>query len=142
MINYLKRFIPNFSTLTYLIRQLTHQDIDFEWSHDCEKSIQTLNNYLTEKTVNKYFGVKKSTVIYCDACPVGLSSILLQKDENVNAQVISYSSRSLTATEEKYCQIEREYLSLVYACKSHHIYVFGRKFKMHCDSKALVNLLR
>ena len=52
--------------------------------------------------------------VYCDASPVGLSSILLQKDENDNAHVISYSSRSLSTTEQKYSQIEHECLSLVY----------------------------
>ena len=71
MINYLKRFIPDFSTLTYLIRKLTHQDIKFEWSDDSEKSFQTLNNHLTERTVNTYFDEKKNTVIYCDACHNG-----------------------------------------------------------------------
>ena len=80
--------------------------------------------------------------MYCDASPVGLSSVLLQKDENDNAHVISYSSRSLNTTEQKYSQIERECLSLVYACKRHHIYVFGRKTKMYCDNKALLNLLK
>ena len=144
MINYLKRFILDFSALTYPIRKLTHQDIKFDWSDNCEKfsSFQTLNNYLTEKAVNTYFDKKKNTVIYCDASPVGLSSILLQKDENNNAHVISYSSRSLTATEQKYSQTERECLSLVYACKRHYIYIFGRKFRMYSDSEALVNLLK
>ena len=92
--------------------------------------------------MNTYFDEKKNTVIYCDASPVGLSSILLQKDKNDSAHVISYSSHSLTTTEQKYSQIERECLSLVYACKKHHIYVFGRKFKMCCNNKALVNLLK
>ena len=55
MIHYLKRFIPDFSALTYPIRKLTHLDIKFEWSDDCDKSFQTLNNYLTEKAVNTYF---------------------------------------------------------------------------------------
>ena len=142
MINYLKRFIPDFSTLTYPIRKLSHQDIKFEWSDDCEKSFQTLNNYLIERTVNTYFDEKKNTVIYCDTSPVGLSSILLQKDKNDNAHVIFYSPRSLTTTEQKYSQIEREYLSLIYACKRHHIFVFGRKFKTYCDNKTLVNLLK
>ena len=96
MINYLKRFIPDFSTLTYPIRKLTHQDNKFEWSDDCEKSFQTLNNYFTEKAVNTYFDEKKNTVICCNVTPVGLSSILLQKDQNDNAHVISHSSRSLT----------------------------------------------
>ena len=82
MINYLKRFIPDFSTLTYPIRKLTHQDIKFEWSDDWEKSFQTLNNYLTEKAVNTYFGGKKNIV--------GLSSILLKKDKSDNAHVIYY----------------------------------------------------
>ena len=77
MINYLKRFIPDFSKLTYPTRKLTHQDIKFEWSDDCEKSFQTLNNYLTEKAVNTYFYEKKNTVIYCKASPVESSSILL-----------------------------------------------------------------
>ena len=48
----------------------------------------------------------------------------------------------LTTTEQKYSQIERECLSLVHAWKKHHVYVFGRKFKMYCDNKALVNLLK
>ena len=66
----------------------------------------------------------------------------MQNDENDNAHVISYSSRSLTTTEQKYSQIERECLDLVYACKSHHIYVFGKKFRMYCDNKTLLNLLK
>ena len=112
MINYPKRVIPDLSTLTYPIHKLTHQDIKFEWSDDCEKNFQTLNKYLTERAVKTYFDKKKNIVIYCDASPVGLSSILLQKDENNNAHVISYSSRSLTTTEQKYSQIKHECLCM------------------------------
>ena len=65
MIDFLKRFIPDFRTLNYQIRKLTHQDIKFEWSDNCEKSFQTLNNYLIERAVNIYFDEKKNTVIYC-----------------------------------------------------------------------------
>ena len=42
MINYLKRFLPDFNTLTYQIRKLTHQDTKFELSDDCEKSFLKL----------------------------------------------------------------------------------------------------
>ena len=55
---------------------------------------------------------------------------------------VGLALKGLTTTEQKYCQIERECLSLVYAFKKHHVYVFGRKFKMYCDNKALVNLLK
>ena len=64
MINDLKRFIPDFSTLAYAIRKLADQDIKFEWSNDCEKSFQTLNNYLTKKAVNTYFDETKKTLLF------------------------------------------------------------------------------
>ena len=70
MTNYPKRFIPDFSRLTYPIRKFTDQDNKFEWSDDCEKCFQNLNNYLTEKAVNTYFDEKKNTDIYCDASSV------------------------------------------------------------------------
>ena len=66
----------------------------------------------------------------------------MQKDENDNVHVISYFSRSLTKTEQKYSQIEHECLSLVYAFKRHYIYGFDRIFRMYWDNKALVNLLK
>ena len=117
MINYLKRFIPDFSMLTYPFQKRTHHNIKFESSDECVKIFQILNNFLTEKAVNKCFDEERNTVIYCDTSPVGLFSILLQKDKNDNAHVISYSSRSLTTTEQKYSQIEHEYLNLVPTCK-------------------------
>ena len=90
MINYLKRFIPDFSTLAYPIRKLTDQDIKFEWSDDCEKSFQTLNNYLTKKAVdNTLMKQKKNTVIYCDPSPIGLFSILLRRILRTNMTIFT-----------------------------------------------------
>ena len=56
-------------------------------------------------------------------------------------QVISYSSGSLNTTEQRYSQLERECLSIAYACQRHRVYLFGRTFKIYNDNKALVNLL-
>ena len=62
MTNYPKRFIPDFSRLTYPIRKFTDHNNKFEWSDDCEKCFQNLNNYLTEKAVNTYFDEKKTLI--------------------------------------------------------------------------------
>ena len=141
MVNYLKRFIPDFSTLTYPLRQLTHKHTKFVWADACEKSFNILNNMLTDAAINTYFDEKKETILYCDASPFGLSSILLQNDNKDHLQVISYSSRSLNTTEQRYSQLERYCLSIVYACQRHRVYLFGRTFKIYSDNKALVNLL-
>ena len=55
MINYLKRFIPEFSTLTYPLRQVTHKDTKYVWTDACKKSVNILNNMLTEAAINIYF---------------------------------------------------------------------------------------
>ena len=45
--NYLKPFIPNYSTLTCPLRTLTKKNSDFIWTSDCEKAFDTLKNILT-----------------------------------------------------------------------------------------------
>ena len=45
--NYLKRFIPNYSTLTYPLRTLTKKDSNFDMTENCEKVYYTLKNILT-----------------------------------------------------------------------------------------------
>ena len=99
MVNYLKRFILDFSMLTYPLRQLTHKNTIFVWTDACEKSFNILNNLLTDAAVNTYFDEQKETISYCDACRFGLSLILLQNDKKDHLQVISYSSRPLNTTE-------------------------------------------
>ena len=60
----------------------------------------------------KYFNVNESVVIQCDASQVGLGATLLQND-----QPVAYASRSLTLTEQRYAQIEKECLAIVFACE-------------------------
>ena len=140
--NYLKRFIPDYSTITHPLRQLTKKDAVFKWCDKCEKAFQTIITSLSEKSCVSYFSENKETFIYCDASPVGISAILLQQTPGKkDLQVINYSSRSLTETESRYSQIERECLSMVYACERNRIYVLGRKFTLFNDQKALINLL-
>ena len=101
MVNYLKRFIPDFSTLTYPLRQLTHKHTKFVWTDACEKSFNILNNILTDAAINTYFDEQKEKILYCDASPFGLSSILFQNGNKDRLQVFSYSSRSLNTTEKR-----------------------------------------
>ena len=103
--------------------------------------VNILNNLPADTAINSYFDEQKEKILYCDASPFGLSSILLQNDNKGHLQVISYLSRTLNTTEQRYSQLEREYLSIVYACQRHRVYLFGRTFKIYSDNKAVFNLL-
>ena len=99
MVNYWKHFIPDFSTLTYPLQQLTHKNTKFVWRDACEKSFNIMNNLLTDASVYTYFNEQKIFfILLCQ--PFGLSSILLQSDNKDHLQVTLYLSRLLNTTEQ------------------------------------------
>ena len=55
-------------------------------------------------------------------------------------RLIAFTSRSLTSTERKYAQIEREGLACVFGVKRFHNYLFERLFTLVTDHKPLVSL--
>ena len=51
-----------------------------------------------------------------DSSPVGLGAVLVQEQQG-ELRVISYASRSLSHTERRYSQTEKEVLAIVWACE-------------------------
>lgn len=52
------------------------------------------------------------------------------------------ASRTLSKSEVKFAQIEKELLAIVFACKKFHFYLYGREFVVQSDHKALETLMR
>ena len=69
-----------------------------------------------------YFDKDAPTQVVAVASPVGLGAVLTQTHKD-GPRVISYASRSLTETEKRYSQTEKEALALVWACEKFHQYV-------------------
>ena len=68
-----------------------------------------------------YFDKTKKHTIQCDAYKKGLGAVLLQESKPA-----MYVSRALTETEQRYSNIERELLAIVFALKRLNYYTFGR----------------
>ena len=50
-------------------------------------------------------------------------------------------SRSLTSTEQRYAQVEKEALGLTWACERFRNFLIGKHFQMETDHKPLLSLL-
>ena len=62
----------------------------------------------------------------------GLGAVLLQDNKPV-----AFASKSLTETECRYANIERELLAVVYSCERFHTYIYGSNFVVETDHKPL-----
>ena len=54
---------------------------------------------------------------------------------------IAFASRTLSASEKNYAQVEKEALSLVFGVKRFHQFLYGRKFTLVTDYKPLQAIL-
>uniref|UniRef100_A0A1X7V7D5 Reverse transcriptase/retrotransposon-derived protein RNase H-like domain-containing protein n=1 Tax=Amphimedon queenslandica TaxID=400682 RepID=A0A1X7V7D5_AMPQE len=70
------------------------------------------------------FDQKKETKVSADASSHGLGAVLRQKQIDGSWRPVSYISRLMTETEQRYAQIEMETLALTWACE--RLPVFGR----------------
>lgn len=141
MITYMGKFIPNLSEKMAPLRQLTEKNIEWQWNHEHEKSWTELKELLTEEPVLRFYDPEKPIKISSDASQSGLGAVLLQKYEE-NWQPVAYASRSMTDPETRYAQIEKELLSITYACERFHQFVSGQEISVETDHKPLIALFQ
>ena len=67
-----------------------------------------------------------------DASQKGLGAALVQ-----DGKPIAFASKSLSEAEQRYANIERELLAVVFGCERFHTYLFGRDFIVESDHKPL-----
>ena len=133
MVTYLAKFIPQMSQVTQPIRVLLNKDTHFEWSYEQAKAFNRLKQTLTSEPVLAFYDVRKDIELHTDASEYGLGATIIQEGKPV-----AYASRSLTDTERKYAQIEKELLSIVFGCERFNQYLYAKNVTVYTDHKPLV----
>ncbi|XP_063055929.1 uncharacterized protein K02A2.6-like [Engraulis encrasicolus] len=142
MINFIGKFIPNLSVKTSALRELLHDSTEFKWTTRNEREWNALKATLTKSPVLAYYDPEKRQKISTDASKDGLGAVLLQA-EGDSWQPVAYASRSMTKTETKYAQIEKECLGLAYGLEKFHCYVYGLpSFTVETDHRPLVSIIK
>ena len=132
VVTYMSPFMPKLSDATEPLRSLLKKDAEFSWTASHDAAFQSVKNLICQETTLAYFDPKKETRIQVDASQKGLGAALVQ-----DGQPIAFASKSLSDAEQRYANIERELLAVVFGCERFHTYLFGRPFVVESDHKPL-----
>ena len=128
--NYLNRFSPTLAELTAPLRALCKEDTLFTWESAQQAAFEAIKKEITNAPVLAYFDQSKTITVQSDASKMGLGAVVLQ-----DGKPVVYASRILTEAEQRYSNIERELLSVVFALERFHHYLNGYTVTVQTDHK-------
>jgi hypothetical protein len=138
MVQYLSPFIPHLSDLTAPLRGLYKVE-EFTWTQSHETAFKAIKDAISKDTTLRYYNPKFKTKLQVDASQKGLGAALIQMDpsEPEKERIIAFASKSLTDTETRYANIEREFLAVVFGVEKFHTYIYGTNVLVETDHKPL-----
>ena len=84
----------------------------------------------TNAPVLPYYDETKPIVLTVDSGSKGLGAAIVQ-----DGKPIAYASSALSETQQRYSQIEKETLAIVFGCKMFHQYIYGLKVVVESNDK-------
>lgn len=132
MAGYYRCFVKDFSIIAKPMTMLTHKDVKFQWTAQCEQSFQVLKERLVTAPILTLPEPGKRFIVYSDASRVGLGCVLMQGEK-----VIAYASRQLKKHEENYPTHDLELAAVVFALKIWRHYLYGESCDIYTDHKSL-----
>ena len=137
LVNYYNRFLLNASTVLHPLHQLLEQDSKWQWTEQCEQAFIEAKRMITSEQVLTHYDPALPVRLACDASPTGIGTVLSHVMPDGSERPVAFVSLSLTKTERKYVQIDKETLSIVWEVKWFHVYLYVRRFTLVTDHKPL-----
>ena len=137
---YYRKFVEGFAKIAAPLYNLLKKDIVWEWTDECQKAFEILKAKLISYPTLRQPDLSQQFLLFTDASGRAVGAILSQKDEIGKEYVCCYASRMLKDSERSFCITDKECLAVVWAIKYFRIYLYGVKFKVITDHKALITL--
>ena len=140
MVNQLGKFSPKIAEMSQPLRELLSTKKTWLWGPQQESAFSQIKDELMKPTTLTLYDPSADIKISADASSFGLGAVLLQRSQD-DWKPVAYASHSVTQTERRYAQIEKEALAITWACQRFSDYVLGRKFTIESDHKPLIPIL-
>lgn len=133
---YFRKFVDKYSYRAEPLTRLLKKDNEFKWQDELAKAFEFLKAAITSHPVLVLFDPGKTHEVHTDASSIGLSGILLQK-EDAGMRPVFFYSRHCTEAERKYASHELEVLAIVETLERFRIYLLGFHFIIVTDCNAV-----
>ena len=139
LIGYYRRFIPNFSSISAPLTDLTKNGMPTKvrWEEAQEIAFQSLIALLSKSPILCLPEFSREFIVRTDASDIGIGAVLLQEYGGSKFPVF-YVSKKLSERERAYSGIEKECLALVWAVQKFQSYLYGKQFVLETDHEPLV----
>ena len=108
MVNYLSLLCANLSSVIQPLRMLTKDSVPFIWSKVQDGAFNKAKQLISSALVLAYYDLDKPVVLQTDASDYALGGALLQPNNKGKLQPVAFTSSSMSPTEQRYSQIEKE----------------------------------
>ena len=141
LLNYYGKFIPKLSTLLAPLHRLLQKKSTWTWGPEQQGAFDRVKGILTSDSVLAHYDPSKPLILACDASPYGVGAVLSHELDDGSERPVAYASRSLGPA-EKYSQLDKEGLAIIFGVRRFHQYLVGRHFTILSDHKPLQHLFQ
>lgn len=143
MINFVQKFAPDLADVTRPLRELLKKEVQWIWGDMQERAFSKLKEKMSSPPVLAHYSSDRPTMVSADSSSYGLGAVLLQEQKKGEWQPVFFASRSLTTTEQRYAQVEKEALACTWACEKFSDFLLGLpSFTIETDHRPLLALLK
>ena len=140
-VHYISKFIPNLAQLCHPLRPLLRKSTKYIWTDTHTLHFNAIKIRIANHTENMHYNPQFETRIKCDASRSGLGAALEQLTVD-GWKPISFASRFLNSSEERYSINELELLGVVWSIEYFKNYLYGKEFTVITDHRALLSILK
>ena len=123
--NFYQKLIPNFSTLTQHLHDLTKKGITFSWGKEQDDMFVKLKEVFLSAPVIKMLDTSRVFFVMTDTSLTATRGVLVQKDSNGDLHPCAYHSTTFSPAEWNYNIYDRELLAVIQALKEWRHYLTG-----------------
>lgn len=128
------------SSLLQPINNLLCNNVKFDWNGKCEESFKAVKKRMQENTVLCHFDPKLPIVLATDASAYAVGAVLSHIMPDGTERPIQFASQSLSKTQRKYSQIDKEAYGIIFGVKKFFQFLYGRRFTLQTDHQPLIQI--